>query len=54
MPKITKAQARRRLNESIAKIQQVVMNAGHIISTREQQDLYKIWIKLGNISKKIK
>lgn len=53
MAKLTKAQARKRLTESIGKIQQVSM-ADLGLSSAVQQELYKMWIRLGIIRDKLR
>ena len=53
MSKMTKAQARKRLTESIKKIQMVSL-ADVGLSNAHQQELYKMWLRLSNIKEKWK
>lgn len=53
MAKMTKAQARKRLTESIKKIQMVSL-ADVGLSNANQQELYKMWLRLSNIKNKLK
>jgi len=52
--KITKAQARKRLNEAAMKVGRVWYGAGPHLTTAEQNELVKIKQRLQQISKKLK